>query len=38
MKRSKFTEQQRLLPIEHHHVVFTVPDTLHVLSLGRDTS
>jgi hypothetical protein len=24
-------QQQLLLPIEYHHVVFTVPDTLHVL-------
>ena len=24
-------QQQHLLPIEYHHVVFTVPDTLHVL-------
>ena len=24
-------QQQHLLPIEYHHVVFTVPDTLHAL-------
>jgi hypothetical protein len=25
------TQQQHLLPIEYHHVVFTMPDTLHAL-------
>ena len=28
-------QQQHLLPIEYHHVVFTVPDTLHALFLAN---
>jgi hypothetical protein len=28
-------QQQHLLPIEYHHVVFTVPDTLHALFRGN---